>query len=421
MTPQMLTLGRDASDNDTTLLAGNSNEMSQHVQPWWKNPFRGSTHEAASTLEDNQPVQETYTSLEDSPPAVEMEPTRHNHRVGRRDLSAFFSLDNHPQHESDAASGPVCDEKGRSENVGRQTPVRRYHRQDGSHHQSLLLPHTDSLAHSVAAVVEEKMTSPLSREELLQRDCSFFYREMMDNTSKNGINMDCRKKRQRKGWKARVLVRDTYAGVSQPAFEYSQAVTAISPPVLQHYRTKFEQLNQNLPQGHDDDHGEDDNCYDLHLSTTTGNHAWLSDTVENSSLFFMEDSSRMLMRLPRDQVRLLNDPDLEVGILSVEQWRDEPDDDEGTTWNARLHTKLLNQARAKSFNERHPPLRYVLTVEDDIYRRLVAEMSDRLTTPYCHASRFCLEEEKVDIRVAVAMLMVILLVLFCTTIEWPTE
>ena len=367
MTPQMLTLGRDASDSQVPAAANYRGEedddsKSEGHQSWWKSRFGGSPKDDGESRNEYQSLEEKNDS---SPPSVEMESTR-------------------------------------------RKPQQRSKRRSSSIHESLL---RDS-----SSVQDSRPTglslqqSPLSREQIVQRDCDFFYRDMQEETTSP------------RRFSARVLVRERngVAGISQPAFEYSQAVTVLSPPVLQRYRTRFEQLNRALPQREPD---VEDDDYDLRLTATSA--AWqqdqihLTDTVETSSLFFqLKDSNKMLMRLPRDQVRLLMDSDLEVGILSVEQWREDDSDNESAARNARENKRMSRRA---SFNQRHPPLRYTLTVEDDLYRKIVSEMSDRLTEPFCHSSRCCVEDEKVDIRVAVTILTVVLFVIFLTTIEWPTE
>jgi hypothetical protein len=109
-----------------------------------------------------------------------------------------------------------------------------------------------------------------------------------------------------------------------------------------------------------------------------------------------------------DAVRLVMDPDLEAGILSVEQWRRE-DQKEGTPG-----LPLSPEAAVLD----RPPLRYALTVSPDLYRRVVAEMSDDFTNPFCGVSRCCSDNGKADIRIAVAILVVIFVVLFINTVYW---
>lgn len=101
------------------------------------------------------------------------------------------------------------------------------------------------------------------------------------------------------------------------------------------------------------------------MSTPTSSSAGSSvSTVTHSTLVYEADGKR-LMRLPRDQVRLLMDPDLDAGILAVVV----PDDDDTTAPSAK--------------NDPAAPLSYLLTVEDDLYRKIVAEMEPRQPSTCC--------------------------------------
>jgi hypothetical protein len=154
-----------------------------------------------------------------------------------------------------------------------------------------------------------------------------------------------------------------------------------------------------------------------------------SDTARQSSLFFCADG-RMLMRLPRDRVRLLVDPDFEVGVLSVEQWRTavlERDIEHHTDdmSDPKIHsnrdsTRLLQsnddqQLYRSAIRRREsslPELRYVLTVSDDLYRKIVEEMSPTNTKYFCCTRGCCNDEEKVDIRIAFFLFGTTLFILF---------
>lgn len=91
------------------------------------------------------------------------------------------------------------------------------------------------------------------------------------------------------------------------------------------------------------------------------------------------------------------DPDLEAGVLSVEQWR--PLDSELTFKEG----------------DKRPQLRYVMTVDDDLYRKVVDDMGNSFAKPYFGLSRCCHDNEKVDIRIATAILIVVLIALGATT------
>lgn len=116
------------------------------------------------------------------------------------------------------------------------------------------------------------------------------------------------------------------------------------------------------------------------------------------------------MTLPRDQMRLIMDNDLEPGIVSVEQWRKADDQYEGLTSISQM--------------EMTPPLKYVLTVPDDLYRRVVSEMSYRLMPPCWGFFKCCHyhdDTEHADIRLALVILAVTFTLVFGFTLEWRTE
>jgi hypothetical protein len=94
------------------------------------------------------------------------------------------------------------------------------------------------------------------------------------------------------------------------------------------------------------------------------------------------------------------DPDLEAGVLSVEQRRRR--EDGAAAGGADAEGDL-------------PPLRYVLTVRDDLYRKVVGDISSQQLTA-CGLGRCCHEDRKVDPRVALFIVVGVLLVLLVVTI-----
>jgi len=327
--------------------------------------------------------------------------------------------------------------------------------------------------------------------------------------------------------------------------------------------SKYERLNQVIErkkyhQQHYDDHSSshnnDDNdndndlfldeedptsassCYREHIPNPTNNVVMDATSLTNphgvrSSLFYEQDG-QMLMRLPRDHVRLVMDYDLEPGILSVEQWRNREDAErtavEAMTamttrtterehrqqqYRRRLHQKkrrrrrhrqeekqqqelkeifdvdtnrnsndididkdddplktegggqqpievvqdLQQQSRRRQQqhlkndylydgNEYYsddddycddyydieelgpehptllPELNYVITVPNDLYRRMVGEMSAAAFPPYWGFFKCCNQEsERADIKLALVVLSVVMLLLAVGSLEWPTE
>lgn len=273
--------------------------------------------------------------------------------------------------------------------------------------QSLL---NDANDNDDAVVIQEEKPAKQTTtvEDVLQQDCHFFYRDMDGDRSPPPA-------RRKQSWRAVVRQQqEEQVHQHQQMFEYSDAVTVLAPPVLQRYRTRYQQLNQDLDY-YDRESSAVAVSDDLELIETVDDYnssgsnmlqqrdrIVRTDTVENSTLFYQLADGRLLMRLPRDQVRLVMDQDLEAGILSVEQWRCK----EESTISSELP------------QESPPPLRYVLTVHDDLYKRIVSEMSETLTKPYCGLNSCCQEGEKVDIRVAAAALLVILFILLINTLIW---
>ena len=175
----------------------------------------------------------------------------------------------------------------------------------------------------------------------------------------------------------------------------------MGPSVWQHYLHKYQQLNCEMDHNSNNNNNNtehNDLLLTEHPTPETNNTLEILQrmpTWQQSSLMFLQDG-RKLMLLPQDSVRLLMDPDLEPGVLAVEQ------------------TRLPSASD-------HPPLlvdlRYVLTVPSDLYRRLVTEMSNAMTTG-CYCSD---EGRKTDIRIAILILSCTMLVLFFLTMFWVTE
>ena len=203
--------------------------------------------------------------------------------------------------------------------------------------------------------------------------------------------------------------------------------------------------------------------------------AIVSDSLRQSSLLYIHAESGMVqLRLPTDNVRLLMDPHLEPGILSVERVRvgvsedgvatlvgagiaaavpavpqlgmsrsrdDDEELDAGTGLEtypanaklldnrseeeAEITQKLAGNTPSKGTMAKCPwkdeELHYVLTVDDDLYRRLVKEMADSRTLCgiyyCCHTTEG--EENRVSIGVALCVLFVVFTLLLVETIIHP--
>ena len=300
-----------------------------------------------------------------------------------------------------------------------------------------------------------------SVEDQLRQNCTFFFDEEAQGSNNRRQAIARRINPRRR-------IRPMHA-VSTPIFSTQDGAK---------FHAKYEQLNQVLERSNHAS-GVDILDNDLHLSIDDEHpipqrqpfggengaisfHSTVSHNVtnvKNSSLCY-EQHGRLLMRLPRDQVRLIMDTELQPGIVSVEQWRKEGEPhrdstvrgdgavrstsapssptpylvDETTSERSEqqkdveaVPSRPVNGKNATSDPDEHasffettPPLRYVITVPDDLYRRVVSEMNDSLTSPFFGMGQ-CREDEHADIRIAIAIISVILILLFIGTMDWEFE
>eukprot|EP00980_Cylindrotheca_fusiformis_P006661 scaffold1390_cov138-Cylindrotheca_fusiformis.AAC.64 len=204
-------------------------------------------------------------------------------------------------------------------------------------------------------------------EDQLRQDCEFFYQGFDDEPSPE------RRRRLRPflSRKTRDVRNSTRGGTR--------------------FHTKYQQLNQdnNEMYGRHHDLALEEEGSDVQPVRFRSDSSINVLDTQYSSLFYEQDG-RTLMKLPRDQMRLVMDQDLEPGIISVEQWR---------------HAEESHPGAAQEMPqiERNPPLKYVLTVPDDLYRRVVSEMSYRLMPPCWGFFKCCHyhdDTERADIRLA---------------------
>ena len=149
----------------------------------------------------------------------------------------------------------------------------------------------------------------------------------------------------------------------------------------------------------------------------TGN-AKMFDTItinaedfSSSYLYEIDHAGQVNYKLPTDNVRLAVIPNVQPGILSMVVDDASTQDTDTSTDTSKNSTDQKNGWRSVS---------YVLTVEDDLYRRLVQEMADSLQSPL-GLYNCCRESGTVDIRIALAILAVFFMFLFITTLVWPTN
>lgn len=220
----------------------------------------------------------------------------------------------------------------------------------------------------------------LTKEDKIRQDCSFFYTDLDDLPSPR------RKPHQ-----------SSFRGIS--ADSYSEMMQL--EPSRAAFQARYEQLNAQQHVGENDDLAlflEDEKPFHdapLHHSPQFPRVAEFS----NSSLYYQQDG-KTLMRLPQDKVKLIMDSQLEAGILSMEN----------TPYNSKEPWK-------------EQELSYVLTVDDDLYRRIFKEMADSYKTP-CGLYYCCQEAEstgRVHIHIAMALLFCVLVFLLVNTIIFPLD
>jgi hypothetical protein len=285
-------------------------------------------------------------------------------------------------------------------------------------------------------------------EDQLKRDCSFFYQEMREDERKMKFNNATQQLQQQ-----RISSTSNLAAMSRRRVMSSRDSS--------HFMNRYEQLNQEISF---DSEGEDDNDIYLEQFRKVGNSLLLSDEefgsssdhqqnrgpsnnvvtdgLKTSSLFYEQDG-RVLMRLPRDMVKLIMDHDLEPGILSVEQWRRRKDVDrqeleaqqqqesgeipidplmcKGGGQPPEIRGAAASSPSYLGLSDL-PELHYVMTVPDDLYQRVVSEISMEVFPPYWGFFKCCNHEsDRADIKLALAILAVVLFLLMIGSIEWPTE
>jgi hypothetical protein len=291
---------------------------------------------------------------------------------------------------------------------------------------------------SVSSIIASSSggASTTTVEDRLKQDCSFFYQGIEDSPS--GMQQP----------QQNPLMARRAAGLRPLASALNHQIPRLSTSREgARFRAHYERLNQDIVFTDSDDlfldeYQEVGNPH--HRQRGGGRGSGSSEVIDFSSTIntsqnterlstlFFEQDGRMLMKLPRDQVRLVMDQDLEPGIISVVQWRavdknqynpagpEVGDEEEGAMMileDEGKNDKVLNKKR----KQQPPSLRYVMTVPDDLYRRVVAEMSYALEPPCWGFFKCCDAEGRADIKLALVILAVILFLMFISTMEWPTD
>lgn len=413
--------------------------------------------------------------------------------------------------------------------------------EDGAYDPPPLTTATVGSASSVATDATPTVATAATREDRVRQECSAFYRGVEEGPT----TPFHRTRGRRKGRSSadsnsllrRMSIRARLSGEVDGALfmsRYEKLNATIDSqrrrrPKARHLRGQQYTGNDNSNANQDNDNhdlfldenddGQQPSSYREHIPSPTNNVVMGAANLSNPhgvrSRMFFEQDGKVLMRLPRDQVRLVMDYNLEPGILSVEQWRSQEDataaseklaaqnarsrmsstrerenrrrrrerrrrrrrrrrkrkqqqqqeeekqqDDEEKKQSA-LETVVLEEGKPKdvedlsdsnnngeeedddddsysSYSDDYdsdldddeddyfdedlmPELKYVITIPDDLYRRMVADMSSKLIPPYWGFFKCCNQEsERADIRLALVILAVVMSLLFIGSLEWRT-
>ncbi|CAB9522049.1 expressed unknown protein [Seminavis robusta] len=406
-TPQMMVLGKDASDfqdlmmsstkrnrhgdKQQALLEGEEKEPEEFADEpseqhnheaddgsgtsWWKSWWHGKPTSTTTTGRRRNGAGNRYTSMGHAPvgtvagclsqPQTPPSPTA---TMDDEEAQVYYQSIDSPEKQQDASQ----DRNNNTISIGNM-------------HQSIL----------------RNLPLPTTKEDQIQQDCSFLYRPVDE---RNG----CSPKRNNNNRSLRAVLETPPQGVSTL---YRDAQDVLSPPAVAQYQAKYHQLNQEFALK-EDDRFEDYNDYAVTPPILAGPHdltleeqqeqrqnSIVTSKRSNSSLLY-EQNGRVVLRLPRDHVRLLvaSSPHetLEPGILSVIQCR-RPDD---------------------------PPsrkLEYCLTVPSNLYQRVFSEMSRSKKKHSEGLDLTVIASDHADIRVAIGIMVVILTILGIFTLVYGLD
>lgn len=414
-------------------------------------------------------------------------------------------------------------------------------------------PLDSSFAGTAIATAVASDTPATTKEDRIKQSASFFYKGMEDSNplspmdANNSRRMSVGRSRSDRR-NMRNIIPSSNSLLRNISSRHSRILSGRDGVV---FMSKYERLNHdirrprrkkrqqqqnedNSSSNNNDDNNDNSNndlfldeetssCdYREHIPNPTNNVVMDATSLTNphgvrSSLFYEQDG-RMLMKLPRDQVRLVMDYDLEPGILSVEQWRNREDAERTaveamtamtTRTTEREHRRQrqqhqqqrrrqrrrqqLQQEREEIFDDdnktnddenaidedsdplksegggqqpteviqqqqqqrlKHdymyddeyysdsdnydndydyydveedrpvllPELSYVITVPPDLYQRLVGEMSAKAFPPYWGFFKCVTQDgERADIKLALFILLIVMLLLGAGSYEWPTD
>jgi hypothetical protein len=400
----MAVLGRDGSDYfDLKMAASKPPKKNSSKNKSTRNDENQEEKQQALLLQE--PAEEFHDELVTTPAREEnKQQPRRKKKVGRswwKKGLDFFSSSNKDNDDNDNELGG--DEYANMEH-SEEVLSPQHHRSYDEEEPPVYYQEHESPRRSTTATMHRSLLRnlplPATKEEDIQRDCSFLYRPVSENLT---LSHPARRRPSpsRRSRGLRDVLDRPPRGVSTL---YRDAQDILSPPAMANFQAKYQQLNQEF-EFDDHDRYEDYNDYiapqDLTLEEgqqQRERHTLVTDTATQSSLFVQhETTGRVELRLPRDHVRLMVDPNMEPGILSVVQCR-HPEDPPQT-------------------------LEYCLTVPPNLYQRVVSEMthySNHWSTGAGLESSFYASEH-MDIKVAIAVLFLVFLMLGIQTLIWPVD
>jgi len=144
-----------------------------------------------------------------------------------------------------------------------------------------------------------------------------------------------------------------------------------------------------------------------------------AEDFSTSSLFEKDKSGQLKnYKLPTDNIRLAVIPNVQSGILSMVVGGNSSSRSIPGKESSLSDTEIAENIDKKKCS--WGSVSYILTVEEDLYKRVVTEMADSLQSPF-NLYNCCRDSGSVDIRIALLILSVFFLFLFISTMVWPTQ
>ena len=154
------------------------------------------------------------------------------------------------------------------------------------------------------------------------------------------------------------------------------------------------------------------NSTEQNIQSTSPTFKSQPNTIRRSVFFSQSANGRIQFRLPSDKIHFVMDDTLEPGTLLLLHPID--------TASHRL--PLLVTSPSADIMDIFHSMEYVFTVDEDLYKRIVKEISDSKLIP-CGFYYCCHEagDKKVNIWVAVVILFLVFSFFLAVTLTWPTE